>query len=73
MTRIAHTSRLFHATLHSGRTLLARFVDAHAGWRQRQHLATLDDDRLRDLGLTRHQANVEAAKPLWNAPDQWLR
>lgn len=53
--------------------VLTRFVQAYAGWQQCKRLATLDDAALRDMGLTRAQAEAEAVRPLWNAPDQWLR
>jgi uncharacterized protein YjiS (DUF1127 family) len=33
--------------------------------RQRQALAQLDDLALKDIGVTRRQANAEAAKPFW--------
>ena len=33
--------------------------------RQRQALAQLDDHDLKDIGMTRQQANAEAAKPFW--------
>jgi uncharacterized protein YjiS (DUF1127 family) len=33
--------------------------------RQRQALAELDDHFLKDIGVTRQQAMVEAAKPFW--------
>jgi uncharacterized protein YjiS (DUF1127 family) len=32
---------------------------------QRRALAELDDDRLRDIGRTRTEAQAEAAKPFW--------
>jgi uncharacterized protein YjiS (DUF1127 family) len=32
---------------------------------ERQALALLDDDALKDIGVTRQQANAEAAKPFW--------
>ena len=32
---------------------------------QRRALAELDDDRLRDIGRTRADAQAEAAKPFW--------
>jgi uncharacterized protein YjiS (DUF1127 family) len=35
--------------------------------RQRRALAELDDRLLRDIGLTRAQAEREAAKPFWCA------
>jgi uncharacterized protein YjiS (DUF1127 family) len=33
--------------------------------RERQALAQLDDNALKDIGVTRRQANAEAAKPFW--------
>jgi uncharacterized protein YjiS (DUF1127 family) len=33
--------------------------------RQRHALAELDDHLLRDIGLTRYQARIEARKPFW--------
>jgi uncharacterized protein YjiS (DUF1127 family) len=33
--------------------------------RQREALSSLDDRLLDDIGLTRQQATVEAAKPFW--------
>lgn len=33
--------------------------------RQRRHLSMLDDRLLRDIGLTRRDVDVEAAKPFW--------
>ena len=47
--------------------------DAFWGWctgclsraRQREALSSLDDRLLDDIGVTRQQANVEAAKPFW--------
>jgi uncharacterized protein YjiS (DUF1127 family) len=33
--------------------------------RERQALAQLDDDALKDIGVTRQQAIAEAARPFW--------
>jgi uncharacterized protein YjiS (DUF1127 family) len=33
--------------------------------RQREALSTLEDRLLEDIGVTRQQANAEAAKPFW--------
>jgi uncharacterized protein YjiS (DUF1127 family) len=33
--------------------------------RQRQALAQLDDHDLKDIGMTRQEADAEAAKPFW--------
>ena len=35
--------------------------------RSRRVLATLDDHRLRDIGVTREEARLESAKPFWQA------
>lgn len=35
--------------------------------RGRADLATLNADQLRDIGVTAHEAGVEAAKPFWQA------
>ena len=53
--------------------LLSRLLAIHASWQQRQRLATLDDAALRDIGVSRGQAETEAARSVWNAPSQWLR
>jgi uncharacterized protein YjiS (DUF1127 family) len=46
-----------------------RFRDWCAGCsarsRQRDALAELDDRLIEDIGVTRQQANAEAAKPFW--------
>ncbi|UWQ55038.1 DUF1127 domain-containing protein [Leisingera caerulea] len=41
--------------------------------RQRDQLAALDDRALKDIGLTRSQAEAEARRGFWSAPDHWLR
>lgn len=42
------------------------FVDWLALARQRRLLATLDADRLDDIGLTRDEALREARRPFWD-------
>ena len=37
--------------------------------RERQMLATLDDRMLKDIGLTRAEANFEAGRSSWDVPD----
>jgi uncharacterized protein YjiS (DUF1127 family) len=73
MTQIARSARLVQSTARTTSTVLSRFIQVYAAWSQRKRLATLDDALLRDIGLTRHQAEAEAARPIWNAPAQWLR
>jgi len=50
---------------------LARRMDA--AYRQRQTLRKLDDAALKDIGLTREQAAIEASRRLWDVPSFWLR
>ena len=51
--------------------LPARIMDHLLIWQERAaeraHLASLDDHLLKDVGLTRAQADVEARKPFWRA------
>lgn len=49
---------------------LMRYVDLY---RQRRALAAMDKAQLMDLGLTREEADIEAARPVWDAPQHWLR
>ena len=41
--------------------------------RQRNALAKLDDRALKDIGITRLDAQTEASRPFWDAPDAWLK
>ena len=40
-------------------------LSAHERWRQRQHLMMLDDHLLKDIGLSRSDADQESSKPFW--------
>ena len=52
-------------------SFLARLRHLAALHRQRRHLARLDDHLLRDIGLTRAEAERECLRPAWDAPDHW--
>ena len=39
--------------------------------KERRLLALLDADALTDIGLTKRDAQVEASRPVWDAPDYW--
>jgi len=41
------------------------YVGCSARSRERRALAQLDDNALKDIGVTRRQANAESAKPFW--------
>ena len=55
------------------RDLHHRFRLALIARAQRRALAHLDDATLRDIGVTRGQAMIEARRPLWDVPSAWLR
>ena len=73
MTQLSHAARLTLNAVRPRGPTLSGLVQAYAAWQQRKRLATLDDATLRDIGLTREQAQAEATRPVWNAPAQWLR
>ncbi len=52
---------------------LTMFWDALSLCRQRRTLARLDARALEDIGITREQAEAEAARPLWDAPEFWQK
>lgn len=67
MTFIATPSRAC-----SARTpRFTRLAQMFGIWRQRRALEALDDSALEDIGLTRSQAEAEARRPLWDAPESW--
>ena len=53
--------------------VFAKIADGLGVWRQRRHLARLDDAALTDIGLTRAEAHAEAQKPIWDVPQHWRR
>ncbi|MEL6682695.1 MAG: DUF1127 domain-containing protein [Pseudomonadota bacterium] len=40
---------------------------------QRKALKDLDEHLLRDIGVTRQDAEIEAEKPIWDVPRHWFR
>ncbi|MEX0340066.1 MAG: DUF1127 domain-containing protein [Arenibacterium sp.] len=47
--------------------------DAMSLGRQRRSLARLDDRALKDIGITREQAEAEASRSVWDAPEFWQK
>lgn len=51
---------------------LTRLLDRAASWlevrRQRRHLLSMSDAMLRDIGLSRADAEREADRPFWDLP-----
>ena len=52
---------------------LSRLFDALDLRRSRQSLGALDDHMLRDIGLTREQAQAEADRSAWDVAPTWRR
>ncbi len=52
---------------------LRRLARLAAVARERRALAGLSDHLLDDVGLTRAEAQREAARPVWDAPEHWHR
>lgn len=50
---------------------LQRLPALFAARRERRRLADMPDHLLRDIGLTREQANAEASRRLWDVPANW--
>ena len=46
-------------------SLIIWIVAAATRWRQRRALEELDERMLHDIGISRAQAQTEAAKPFW--------
>ncbi len=47
---------------------IAHLIAVH---RQRKALASMDDIALNDIGVSRTQAEREASRPIWDAPETW--
>ena len=49
--------------------ILLKMLDAYLAWvevsRQRRALLALSDDMLKDIGISRAQADIEGSKPFW--------
>ena len=54
-------------------SLLARLRQMRIVRRQRLDLRNMSDRQLRDIGLTRDEAEAEAGRPLWDLSATWLR
>ncbi|WP_413877297.1 DUF1127 domain-containing protein [Albidovulum sp.] len=51
--------------------LVARLRAALALRRHRARLGDLGDHLLDDIGLSRHEAEREASRPVWDVPHNW--
>ena len=71
---MAHAQSICHGALQSRPSARRPFAELRSlidEWRRRargrRELAALSDRCLRDIGLTRYDANREARKPFWRA------
>jgi uncharacterized protein YjiS (DUF1127 family) len=64
MIRSESSTRLSSRPQQGG--ILATLARWRAAARQRRELANLDERALKDIGLTRDDARVEAARPFWD-------
>ncbi len=68
------TNTPFKETNLPPRLAIVSFIGlAIAARRQRRALRNLDESVLRDLGLSRKDAETEANRPLWDVPANWRR
>lgn len=58
---VSHHPSLFH-----------RLLEMIAIRRQRRDLARLDDHALKDIGISRYEAEVESSRPAWDVPHHWM-
>ncbi len=52
--------------------MFTHFMHMFALYRQRRDLARLDDRALRDIGVSRYEAEVESTRPIWDVPHHWM-
>lgn len=65
----------FFVASHKRRNISLISIAANAAKLRRQRLALrrLSDHQLKDIGVTREQANSEASRGIWDAPSTWQR
>jgi uncharacterized protein YjiS (DUF1127 family) len=74
MTMISANCPAAHCTPISTRlSVFDKLLRVHTVWRQRQTLKSMDATTLSDIGVTRAEANAEAIRPIWDAPNNWKR
>jgi uncharacterized protein YjiS (DUF1127 family) len=69
-TSFTHPARAAALRPSGARFSLTRLFALH---RSRRALADLDGTRLDDIGISADRARAEAARPIWDVPQNWLR
>ncbi|MEM9524310.1 MAG: DUF1127 domain-containing protein [Pseudomonadota bacterium] len=64
---------LTHSGFRRGLAIMTAVTALFSLARQRRGLRDLSDETLKDIGLTREQAQSEAARPFWDVPNHWMR
>ena len=54
------------------RSAIATLKQYYNVWSQRQALKSLDAAALKDIGITRDEADAEVKRPVWDAPSVWM-
>ena len=71
---LAHTDCTSRTATRSARKGLLETLLTWTGLsRQRRALADLADTQLRDIGVSRSEAETEANRAVWDVPHQWRR
>ena len=68
---VYHTNLITEATFKPSINLFTRLASMIELAKQRKRLAELDADQLADIGVSRDDAMMEAARPSWDAPHNW--
>ncbi|NDR57971.1 DUF1127 domain-containing protein [Pseudoruegeria sp. M32A2M] len=50
----------------------SRIMEMIAVHKQRRDLARLDDSALKDIGISRYEAEIESSRPAWDVPHHWM-
>ena len=66
-----HRHALASTAARSGGSPLFWMTRLYSVWRSRQALGRLDNAMLEDIGLSAKSAYEEAAKPIWDVPQNW--
>ncbi len=57
-----------HIARPARRSLISLILDMIALRNERRRLASLSDDELNDIGLSRAEAEIEASRSIWDLP-----